>query len=254
MFGALFGYGDEEVGVNSVVEALPVVQEAASEFDTINSTLEVEIAKLSAQNQQQTEMMTEMMERIAKLEEQVNKGAWDKFKEVLQDFGKKLQEFGQAIKNSALLQWVYEGLCQIGCKIERAVANVQEKVAEWSRGKEMASLDKAFEKAGNAIDKVANKRDLDLGGEAHDGLGSDLAAAKAELEERHEQQRRAAQEKLTEINKRHDAHKATRQEHGTKMQVAVREAGRAVQAKAGSFVEKVQNARSSGQGQSQGRV
>lgn len=252
MFSMFYG-GDSGNEYDVTGEVLPVVQEAASEFDTINSTLQAEIAKLSAQNQHQTEMMTEMMERIAKLEEQVNKGAWDKFKEGLQDFGKKLQEFGQAIKNSALVQWVYEGLCQIGCKIERDVANVQEKVAEWSRGKEMASLDKAFEKAGNAIDKVANKRDLDLGGEAHDGLGSDLAAAKAELEARHEEQRRVAQDKLNKINERHDAHKATRQEHGTKMQVAVREAGKAAKAGAKSFVEKVQNARSSGQGQSQGR-
>jgi vacuolar-type H+-ATPase subunit E/Vma4 len=250
MLGSLFSYGGDEYEYDVMGEALPVVQDAANEFDTISSTLEVEIAKLSAQNQQQTEMTTEMMERIAKLEEQVNKGACDKFKEGLQDFGKKLKELGQAIKNSALVQWAYEGLCQIGCKIERAVASVQEKVAEWSRGKEMASLDKAFEKAGNAIDKVANKRDLDLGSDAHNGLGSDLAAAKAELEARHEEQRRAAQEKLTEINKKHNAHKTARQEHGTKMQVAVKEA---VKAKAGSFVEKVQNARSSGQNQSQGR-
>ena len=37
------------------------------------------------------------------------------------------------------------------------------------------------------------------------------------------------------------------------MQDAAREAGNALKAKAGSFVEKVQNARSSGQGQSQGK-
>ena len=89
MFSMFYG-GDSGNEYDLITDVAPVAQEVASEFDTINSTLQAEIAKLSAQNQHQTEMMTEMMERIAKLKEQVNKGAWDKFKKGASRFWKKV--------------------------------------------------------------------------------------------------------------------------------------------------------------------